>query len=416
MLIIGMLLIVIRLSPADAISHSDLPNWVDIQAQLEIEVTREQNFDLAPSQRDTLHMLRPEFQLEASITPWPGIKGFVLLELSHAFDLQDDTDHDELAHVEFAVKEAFITIAGQGLLRIPLSIQVGRQSFEDERQWLYDDELDAIRIVLQTARFRLEATWARFALVDKDLANRQGSDDTDFYHLDARYAFGPFLTLAAYGILQDDNQPEGERPVFLGIRASGSLAPGLRYWLNVAHVRGKSEEERLRGWGLDVSFLYAFDVMAQPLLIFGYAFGSGDNTPENATNTSFRQTGLQGNGVSYESVTDVQYYGELLDPELSNLHIFTVGLGLRPLEDASVTVLYHIYRQQMRSDELRDAAIDAEPTGLSRDIGSELDVIGGWELDPVELKLIFGTFFPGRAFEPEAQHAFFAEFSLTVEF
>jgi hypothetical protein len=31
--------------------------------------------------------------------------------------------------------------------------------------------------------------------------------------------------------------------------------------------------------GVDIQVLYAFDLVAQPLLIFGYAFGSGDDTP-----------------------------------------------------------------------------------------------------------------------------------------
>ncbi|WP_179137795.1 alginate export family protein [Candidatus Entotheonella palauensis] len=416
MLMIGILLIAALLSPAHAMSFSALPDWLEIEAQLEIEVTREQNFDLAPPPSETLHVLRPELQLATSIRPGPGIDGFLLLELAHAFDLQDETDNDELTHAEITVKEAFITITGQALLRIPLSIQVGRQSLEDEREWWYDDELDAIRLIFHVSRFRLEATLARFALYDEDLANSQGADDTDFYHLYAQYAFGSFFTLAAYGLIQDDNKPEGERPAFLGLRVSGVVEPGLRYWLDAAHVRGKSEGQRLRGWGLDVGFLYTFDLVTQPLLMFSYAFGSGDDTPESSTNTGFRQTGLQGNSASYESVTDIQYYGELLDPELSNLHIFTAGLGFRPFEEASVTVLYHIYRQHTPSDELRDVAIDAEPTGLSPDVGREVDVVGGWAPDPFELKLIFGAFFPGNAFEPEAQNAFFAECRLTVEF
>ena len=404
------------LGVAEAASFPDLPDWLDIEAQLEIEVTREQNFDLAPPQNDTLHILRPELQFGTWLKPHPGIRGFVLLELAHAFDVQDDTGNDELAHAEFAIKEAFVAVGGPALLGAPLTLQVGRQSLEDERQWWYDEELDAVRFMLALSPLHVELSVARLALVDKDLGNREGKDDTNFYHLYAQYAFGPFLALAAYALALDDHQPEGERPVFLGFRLSGELETGWRYWLDVAHVRGKSEGQQLRGWGLDAGLLHVFDAATQPLLILSYAFGSGDDAPETGSNTNFRQTGLQGNEAPYESVTDLRYYGELFDPELSNLHIVTVGLGLRPIEDASVTVLYHIYRQHTRSEELRDAAIHAEPTGLSRDIGSEVDVIAGWDLDPVELKLVFGAFFPGDAFEAGARDAFFAAFRLTIEF
>ncbi len=414
MLIIGMLLIVTLLGAAEAMSLPGLPDWLEIGAQLEIEVAREQNFDLEPPPSETLHVLRPEFQLETSIKPWPGIEGVLVLELGHTLELQDDTDNDQLDHTDFFVKEAFVAV--QSLLGTPLSIQVGRQGFEDERQWLYDDELDAIRLIFHDARFRLEATLARFALVDKDPIHRQGTDHTRFFHLYAQYTFGPFFTLAAYSLMQDDRRSEGERPTFFGLRASGAFKRGLRYGLDMAHVQGKSEGQRLRGWGLDVGFLYTLDVAAQPSLIVRYAFGSGDGTPESSTNSNFRQTGLQGNGAIYDSVTDIQYYGELLDPELSNLHIITVGLGLRPVEKASVTVLYHTYRQHRRSNEFREVAIDTEPNGLSRNVGSEVDVVGGWDLDPVELELIFGAFFPGSAFESETKNAFFASFRLTIEF
>ncbi len=92
MSIMAILLIVTLLESETATA---LPDWFDIEGQIEIEVTREQNFDLLPPQNETLHVLRPELQLETSIEPWPGIEGVLVLELAHAFDLQDDTDHDQ---------------------------------------------------------------------------------------------------------------------------------------------------------------------------------------------------------------------------------------------------------------------------------------------------------------------------------
>jgi hypothetical protein len=41
------------------------------------------------------------------------------------------------------VQEAFVRVRG---FPAGLSVQIGRQRFEDERQWLYDEELDAVRL------------------------------------------------------------------------------------------------------------------------------------------------------------------------------------------------------------------------------------------------------------------------------
>ena len=54
--------------------------------------------------------------------------------------------------------------------------------------------------------------------------------------------------------------------------------------------------------------------------------------------------------------------------------------------------------------------------GESRDIGSEIDVIGVWTIDDVELKLVFGAFFPGNAFPSDADTAFFTQLRLQVTF
>ncbi len=391
-----------------------LPAWLTLAGNVEIEATRQQNFDLTPPENDTRSLLRPELQFEIRTTPWAFIEGLLLLEFSHEIAVQDDTDEDEPDRIAFSVKEAWVQF--EEPFGIPLSLQIGRQSFEDERQWLYDEELDAIRIRYRRSRFYLEAAIARVAVVDKDFINGTGMEDTDYYQLYGQYDFGPRLTLAAYGLAQDDHQPLGERPVFFGIQARGELIPQALYWLDAAHVRGKDGDRRIRAWGVDVGLTYIFDLPWQPSLTGSFAFGSGDDTPESSTDTRFRQTGLQGNGAEIASLTEIQYYGEALDPELSNLLVFTAALGLQPIQDVSLTVMYHVYRQHTRSTEFRDVAIDAEPTGQRRDVGREIDVLGVWAIDNVEFKFVFGVFFPGKAFPKKTSNAFFAQFRLQVEF
>ena len=120
----------------------------------------------------------------------------------------------------------------------------------------------------------------------------------------------------------------------------------------------------------------------------------------------FRQTGLQENEARFSGVTRIQYYGELLDPELSNLAIFTGGIGIRPTKRSSIDLVYHYYLQDKVSTSIRSAEIDADPSGLSKRLGSEIDLVVGYEkLKDIEVKCVLGYFIPGKAF-PKAASSF----------
>ena len=97
-----------------------------------------------------------------------------------------------------------------------------------------------------------------------------------------------------------------------------------------------------------------------------------------------------------------RYYGELLDPELSNLRIATASVGFRFLDESSVEFLYHFYKQVDATTFLRDALIKRAPTGRSHSIGQESDVaIGIEEWEHLELELIGAAFRAGAAYGRE---------------
>jgi hypothetical protein len=184
-------------------------------------------------------------------------------------------------------------------------------------------------------------------------------------------------TLGAYGIVSDHRSGERDRPVFFGIQSFGTIADRLDYWADAAIVRGEEENRDIGGFGIDLLGAYRFDLPLSPYLILGYAFGSGDADPDDGTDNTFRQTGLQGNEVEVGGLTPLRYYGEAFDPELSNMSIFTAGLGARPIEGVSLDLLYHHYQQDEAFDELRDSALDAEPNGENRRLGDEIDLVLG---------------------------------------
>ena len=184
-----------------------------------------------------------------------------------------------------------------------------------------------------------------------------------------------------------------------------------------AHVRGREDGSDLRGYGIDLLGAYHFEASLSPHLILGYAFGSGDSDPDDDRDGAFRQTGLQGNETEVGGLTPFRYYGEAFDPELSNLSIFTAGFGVRPTAELSADLVYHYYLQDHAADELRDSALDAEPTGRSKRLGSEIDLVLGFEEEgEFRIRGFLGYFMPGRAFADGADPALFARIEAQYEF
>src|SRR2546427_792905 len=106
---------------------------------------------------------------------------------------------------------------------------------------------------------------------------------------------------------------------------------------------------------------------------------------------TFRQSGLQRNRGSLNGVVSFHYYGEVLDPELTNLRIQSLGAGLRPGRPLSLDLLFHRYRQDVPSRRLENTELDAKPSGLDPHLGSEWDLVVGYEpRKEVELRLTGG--------------------------
>ena len=297
-----------------------------------------------------------------------------------------------------------------------LSLQLGRQNFEDERQWIYDADLDGVLAAYETdeASFHLSAT--REALIDTDPFNRTESEKVNNYIAYAAVELDEEITLGGYGIMSDQRDGDHDQQFFFGLQSFGTLAGSLDYWADAAIVRGEEEKRDIKGFGIDVLGSYHFDLPLSPRMTLGYAFGSGDSDPEDGSDRTFRQTGLQGNEGEIGGLTPYRYYGEAFDPELSNMAIFTIGLGADPIERFSIDLLYHRYRQDEALDELRDSAFDAEPNGESEDLGEEIDLVLGYEGDQLQIRGFFGTFLPGRAFGKDADDALFARVEMVYEF
>ena len=176
-------------------------------------------------------------------------------------------------------------------------------------------------------------------------------------------------------------------------------------------LRGKDEtKKQFRGYAVDLGGTYRFPHLPYaPSITLGFAYGSGDGNPNDRRNREFRQTGLQSNEGRLAGIPKLKYYGEALDPELSNLQIFTLGVGFRPAPNVSVDLVYHRYKLNHLADTLRNSALTAEmnqdASRPSKQVGDALDIVVGirnlFGIRRLGLDLRAGWFFPGHAFRNE---------------
>ena len=203
----------------------------------------------------------------------------------------------------------------------------------------------------------------------------------------------------------------------MGGRLYGAWLRDQWSWAELAVVRGEEGVDR-EGQAFDIGTSWApQDGALEGLsLTLGYALGSGDDDLSDGDDRSFRQTGLHDNNGKFNGVTSFRYYGELFDPELSNLGILIVGLGLRPGPRSSIDLVYHHYQQQVAVDTLLNTELRRRPNGSDTDLGWGLDLVygnrswGNWSLE-----LIGSYFEPGDAFD-DADPAWGAKFQLRRRF
>lgn len=380
-------------------------------------------------------LLEPELEGELFYSFGDHLSLFAQLRVAMEQDLRDDTP--ERMSTRFVERgEMWLSsmdVAGSGL-----DLEFGRLDFEDDRLWWWDTDLDALRVSHESDEFEWALSWARELAPDRSDRHYIEAEHDGVQRLlfEATWDWSEEHTLQGFALLHRDHsssealgqQVRQERAdesdarlLWLGLRAAGAWSSEARgllgYWLDVAQVRGDEwvieydedapgssvvediSRQRVRGWGYDAGVTWLLPLALEPRLSLAVARTSGDRQPGDDVDRSFRQTGLHANEIGFGGVQRFGRYGELLDPELSNLSIATAGVGISLFESSSLDLLYHRYRLVEPAESLRDVRIDVELTGTDRDIGQAFDlVLAVEEWQRFELELSGLMFKPGRAF------------------
>jgi alginate production protein len=406
-----------------------------VGGELETTLQYERDFTLGDSQDDVLR-LSQELVLEFSYPLTGNLLFFVEGIAFYDSDIYaENTDRSVQWDIELG--QAWVHFSN--ILGSQFGLQIGRQGFWEARNWWWDDDLDAVRLFYEAPRLEVElavlrelgpvSTEATHNPEDRDIIRVLGHvewnwardhwlDGFFLYHNDrsSRQRVGQRVTA-------ESEDPDDAELWWLGVRLSGDLDLGrfgeLEYLVDGAWVGGREvvvdfteerEEQRylrvssrsahaVSGWALNAGLSWETEFPGRPVLTLEYALGSGDRTPERGTERAFRQTGLHSNEGRFDGVNYFHYYGDLLQPELSNLHIWTVAVGFEFWRSSSVEFLYHVYHQVHAAPFLRDARLDAEPAGKRRAIGQEWDVVVGLqEWKHLDIELVGSLFRAGPAY------------------
>lgn len=379
--------------------------YLSFGAQLEFEFQYQRNADLDTTNDEDFTTLEPALVLALSFDPSKYFQAYIDMKLAGEFEIEDGHSTKDRATLE--VELAYILL--KEFWGDRLAFQIGRQRFEDERQWLFDAELDGVRAFLYFYGIDAAFSVTRGGIVDVDLLNRDAGDKTNNYITYWKYDFSEDTNAAAYFIFRDNTKDEEESAITFGVHSDGDFTDSLGYWLELAYVFGTHDGSDIEGIGLDAGANYILYPKLEPSITLAYAFG-GKN---------FMQTGLQGNESDFNGAADFLYYGQLFDPELSNMSIFTAGVGVNPTEEtSSIDIVYHYYIQTEARDTLVNTGIDADPDGQNKSLGSEIDLVLGYEGEEsgFAAALVLGYFIPGGAFPNDAENSFLANLTLEYRF
>lgn len=311
-----------------------------------------------------------------------------------------------------------------------LQFLVGRQDFDEEREWLYDEVLDGGRFVWILDHWQFDVGGA---IGRETLASPNNTEDMGLLTAMVRYRIDADWTLGAYVLDVTDNTVFDHEPMLFGLRSIDEPRYGLGHWAELSFARGHSrfmlnnggpindsvgtDVEDIEGWAFDLGAQYTFEGDLRPSFVLGYAYGSGKR--DSAADQGYRQTSFNDNNGKLGGVTSVRYYGELLRPELANLAILTCGATIRPFRNGSLSLIYHTYTQDFaaQSGPFNDLRIGTGsiPNGIDPDLGSEIDIIFGFRAaSRVTVELAGSRFEPGAGFDgQDAAHKldFTARFS-----
>jgi len=379
----------------------------------------EDSFSLQEKADDYFGVGEPSARLEVLGILGPHAKVFAQLQTGASYELYRSDDAAASAPAnspQTRLRQFYVAwdqIAGR-----PAGLVAGKLRAKDEREFLFDEYLDGLRLYAYGLRpLVLEASvfWPVAPLKDRFQSWRDVLLQARVYPNDDWHARA--FTLVRFD--QDTTRNRDSR--YVGVAVDGRQGP-LKTWGSITALRGqdKGRAQKAYAWDLGLS-ARARALPGDPSVMAGVAVGTGDRDPDDEVSNDFRQTGYQDNSSRLWGLASFKHFGEVVDPELTNLRIASIGVGLRPHEDFSIDLVAHRYRQDRLSTELDQTELrvgDDVLDGEVGEVGTEFDLImGAKELfGSLALSYKLGAFVPGKGFDQDMPPAILHRLEFRLDF
>lgn len=376
-----------------------------------------ENVDLGTASDERLQnwSVMPRGKLTADFSP--SIQGVVdarFVTTDGGTAGEDDTGESISTNDYGELRQYYLKFSDIGVPNV--NLQIGRQRIREDMGMWWNRDIEAVRVNFN------ETLLKGFVGVAQQLTSNKTTDDFHEASEDrlrifgeGSWQYGPdqfFELRALYEddhsdtgsvgdvILTDDRDDEDFQLLWAGARLHGSFVEGgaalenVKYRLDGLVVTGDEDivttaaagtdtrsitavnDRNVFGWAVDASAEFELDTAWSPVFTIGYAYGSGDDDTTDGTNNEFRQSDLHGNSsLAGASSGSVYHYGEVLRPELSNIHILTLGIGAPLNDNSDLSVFFHHYRLDEDATSLRQSSVRAGLNGTDKEIGQELDLI-----------------------------------------
>lgn len=335
-----------------------------------------------------------------------------LASLKYSEELLDNDDEEfsydlERLYYEFKPSPAF-------------RLRAGRQGLDDPMEAIMDENLDGLRInyLSQTGFAEFELSYTREDWFEASTFDRE--DDITNTMASIQFSSNKNSVWMPYVLQQSEEPFNGSRAVdstWIGLQ--GVIEPkdsAWRYWLHGSMLDGEESSARrsteLGGYAIDLGINWTANLPLKPVFTFAAAHATGGDNADR-----FRQSGLQSNDFALNGKNSFRYLGEVMDPELTNIRILTLGLGLDLAKHWSADIALHTYQQVETEDRLRGSDIEYAPMGVNDDLGTGADLVVAYEPGKqLEIKGTVGVFQPGDAFDADRDDASLALLELEYTF
>ena len=317
-------------------------------------------------------------------------------------------NHDKGTDLSIDLRELYIM--SHDLNDNYLNFLIGRKVLNDGRSWYYNSSVDTIGLFNSDDLLLYDIYFGGRLNNEKTFSendNTYGLKDTKFLIAHIKYEYFIKHFIEGFYLLEHTKDLRTLR--WYGIRADGNKKfsnSSLKYWADFALLRGNFNQ-KITADGLDLGAMYNKDTSPY---IFGASFARGSGSKDGRHN--FYMPYLTNAKHKLNKIPSFRYYGEFLNPDLSNLQIISLYGNYDFKNGNTLSLSFHNYNQIKASKVLRAADMVLTPNGKSKDIGNEFDLI--WYFNRPNLKhykVVFSYFRGGSAFDDaDIKEAFYVYF------